>query len=215
MGADLLLVTADEGSGLGLFAIEAGAPGLEVTRVVTVDGTRKQASVTMTGTPARRLGTGPASEEIAGVVDRLVVALVSDGLGAAEAALDLSVAYAKERVQFGRPIGAFQAVQHLCADMLHGVELGRGGVAFAQWAAGGGDSAERHRAACMAKAYAGDAFVAVGATTIQVLGGVGYTWEHDAHLFYKRLLTVQQSFGSTAEHLEEVASIVAARSGAG
>ncbi|HEV3225924.1 MAG TPA: acyl-CoA dehydrogenase family protein, partial [Acidimicrobiales bacterium] len=123
---------------------------------------------------------------------------------------DLAVAYSRERVQFDRPIGSFQAVQHLCADMLTELELGRAGAYYALWAADDGDPAELHRAATMAMAFAGDAFSRIGADAIQVFGGVGYTWEHDAHLFYKRLLTLEHVNGTNAHHLEELMSIVLA-----
>jgi alkylation response protein AidB-like acyl-CoA dehydrogenase len=159
---------------------------------------------------ARRLGEPgiDASAALSRVVDRVLSAMVVDGLGAAEMALDMAVAYAKERVQFDRPIGSFQAVQHLCADMLQSLELGRAGAYYALWAADAGDPAECHRAATMAKAFAGDAFARIGASAIQVFGGIGFTWEHDIHLFYKRLLTLQQTLGTSSEHLEELASLI-------
>jgi alkylation response protein AidB-like acyl-CoA dehydrogenase len=206
--ADVLLITAEGDEGVGLFAVEAGAPGLTVEAVPSVDGTRTQATVTLSGTPARQLGHGDAAVVIAEVVDRLLVSLVTDGVGAAQAALDLAVAYAKERVQFDRPIGSFQAVQHLCADMLQALELGRAGAYYALWACDAADPAERHRAAVMAKAFASDAFPRIGASAIQVFGGVGFTWEHDVHLFSKRLLTLQESYGDAGVFLEELADLV-------
>jgi alkylation response protein AidB-like acyl-CoA dehydrogenase len=206
--ADVLLVSASDGNGVGLFAVEAGAPGLGVEPVPSVDGTRSQATVTLQGTPARRLGDADATAAVAEVVDRVLVALVTDGVGAAHAALDLAVAYAGDRVQFDRPIGSFQAVQHLCSDMLQALELGRAGAYYALWACDAGDPVERHRAAVMAKAFSGDAFARVGASAIQVFGGVGFTWEHDVHLFYKRLLTLQEAYGDATNFLEELATLV-------
>jgi len=141
-------------------------------------------------------------------VDRTVVALAVDGVGAAQAALDLAVSYAKERVQFDKPIGSFQAVQHLCADMLQALELGRAGAYYALWACDAASAAERHRAATMAKAFAADAFWRIGASAIQIFGGVGFTWEHDVHLFYKRLLTLQETYGDAGDFLEELADLV-------
>jgi len=207
VAADVLLATASVGDELGLFAVDSDAPGLGVVPTPSVDGTRKQAAVTLEGAPARRLG-GDATEAVAAARDRLLTGLAVDGVGAAEAALDMAVAYAKERVQFDRPIGSFQAVQHLCADMLQAVELARAGAYYALWACDGASAAERHRAATMAKAFAGDALARVGASAIQVFGGVGFTWEHDVHLYYKRLLTLQQSYGDSARHLEELARLV-------
>ena len=174
----------------------------------TVDATRKEAAVVLTGASATRLGDGDATNALAEVVDRVLAAYVVDGVGAASAALDLAVAYAKERVQFDRPIGSFQAVQHRCAEMLQLLELGRAGGYYALWACDAADGAERHRAATMAKAFAGDAYFRIGASAIQVFGGVGFTWEHDIHLYYKRLLTLQQVLGGSPEHLEELATIV-------
>jgi alkylation response protein AidB-like acyl-CoA dehydrogenase len=208
VAADVLLVTATGDEGVGLFAVEAGASGLTVEVVPSVDGTRPQATVTLDRTPARKLGRGDATEAVAEVVDRVLVFLVTDGVGAAQAALDLAVGYAKQRVQFDRPIGSFQAVQHLCSDMLQALELGRAGAYYALWACDAADPLERHRAAVMAKAFAADAFPRIGASAIQIFGGVGFTWEHDVHLFYKRLLTLQETYGDASDFLEELARLV-------
>ena len=157
--------------------------------------------------PARRIGAGDATAAVAVTVDRLQTAWVVDGVGAAQAAMDLAVGYAKERRQFGVPIGSFQAVQHLCADMLRNVELARAAGYYACWALDSADRTEAHRAATMAAAFAADGLYAVAAAGIQVHGGIGYTWEHDAHLFYKRLLTLQGLGGGSADHLEELAAL--------
>jgi len=205
--ADLLLVTATTPSGeLGVFAVAAGDAAIVSTP--TVDGTRPEATVTFDASPAARIGTGDASDAVATTVDHLGIAAVVDGVGAAQRALELSVDYARERRQFGVPIGSFQAVQHLCADMLRAVELARAAGYYACWAADAADPAERHRAATMALAFAADELAAVGAATIQVHGGIGFTWEHDAHLFYKRLLTLQRAGGGSVDQLGELASIV-------
>jgi acyl-CoA dehydrogenase len=198
--ADVLLVNAAD----GLYAVDADADGLTIEHVPSVDGTRSYGTVSLDGAPARRLGAIDVDE----IVDRILVALVTDAVGAAQAALDLAVAYAKERVQFDRPIGSFQAVQHLCTDMLQALELGRAGAYYALWACDAGDAVERHRAAVMAKAFAADAFPRIGASAIQIFGGVGFTWEHDVHLFYKRLLTLQQAYGDATDALEELATLV-------
>jgi alkylation response protein AidB-like acyl-CoA dehydrogenase len=215
MAADIVLVSAACDGGLGVLAVDSRADGVRITPAPTVDGTRKHGTVVLDRAPARRLGGRgiDATDAVGAVVDRVLTALVVDGLGAAEVALEMAVAYAKERTQFDRPIGSFQAVQHLCADMLVSLELGRAGAYYALWAAdeatGGLEHrAEAHRAATMAKAFAGDAFFRIGANAIQVFGGIGFTWEHDIHLFYKRLLTLQQAHGTGAEHLEELASLI-------
>ena len=209
IAADMLVATATTIEGeLGAFVIERDAPGLEVTPTATVDGTRKFATVTLTEAPARRLGTGDATDAVAETVDRLGIAAVVDGVGAASRALEMAVEYAKERRQFDRPIGSFQAVQHLCADMLRAVELARAGGYYACWAADAADPAERHRAATMTQAFAADELYTVGASLIQVHGGIGFTWEHDAHLYYKRLLTLKELAGGSPGQLEELASLV-------
>jgi acyl-CoA dehydrogenase len=209
MGAGIILVTArDADDRLGVYAVDAGADGLTVTPTPTVDGSRKESTVQLASTPGRRIGEADATDAVTTTVDRLAVASVVDGVGAAGRALDLSVAYAAERQQFGVPVGSFQAVQHLCADMLRAVELARAAAYYACWAADAADAAEQHRAATMALAFAGDDLYQVGASAIQVHGGIGFTWEHDIHLFYKRLLTLQHTGGGTVDQLEELASIV-------
>ncbi len=207
-GSDLLLVAARADDGIALMEVDRDAPGVEMTDTPTVDGTRKHATVSFTSTPARRLGSGDASDRLGAVVDRLLGAYAADGLGAAERVMDMAVDYAKERLQFDRPIGSFQAVQHLCADMLQAVELSRAGVAYTLWALDAADRSEGHRAATMAKAFTAEALSQVGASAVQVFGGIGFTWEHDVHLYYKRLLTLQQVHGPASDHLEELAAQV-------
>jgi alkylation response protein AidB-like acyl-CoA dehydrogenase len=209
VAADSIVVTATTPDGeLGAFVVERDAPGLGVEAMPTVDGTRAFATITLTDAPARRLGTGDATGAVAETVDRLGVAAVVDGVGAASRSLEMAVEYAKERRQFKRPIGSFQAVQHLCADMLRAVELARAGAYYACWAADAADPAERHRAATIAQAFAADELYMVGASLIQVHGGIGFTWEHDAHLYYKRLLTLKELAGGSPGRLEELASLV-------
>jgi alkylation response protein AidB-like acyl-CoA dehydrogenase len=204
--ADVLLVVAAVGDELAVFAVERSAA--DVTPTPTVDGSSREATVRLADAPAQRLGSGDATDALGATLDRLHAAAVVDGVGAAARALELSVDYARERHQFGAPIGSFQAVQHLCADMLRAVELARAAGYYACWAADAADPAERHRAATLALAFAADELAAVGAATIQVHGGIGFTWEHDAHLFYKRLLTLQRCGGGSVDQLGELASIL-------
>jgi len=206
MAADVVLVTAAAGAELGVFAVDANDAVREPTP--TIDGTRREGTLTLAGAVARRVGAGDATDAVAVTVDRLHTAWVVDGVGAAQAAMEMAVAYAKERRQFGVPIGSFQAVQHLCADMLRNVELARAAAYYACWALDAADRSEAHRAATMAIAFASDGLYRVGADVIQTHGGLGYTWEHDAHLFYKRLLTLQSLGGGAADHLDALASIV-------
>jgi alkylation response protein AidB-like acyl-CoA dehydrogenase len=203
IAADLVLVAVGDDT---VLAIPAADPAVSVAPLATVDGSRKFATVAFDGAEGVELhGVGT---ELAAAKDRLALAFVLDGVGTAEVALELAVDYAKTREQFGKPIGSFQAVQHLCADMLRSVELGRAAAYYAAWACDEAEPTERHRAVTMARAFAADGFYRVGATAIQVFGGVGFTWEHDIHLFYKRLLTLQHLGGSASDHLEELASLV-------
>lgn len=209
-GSDVVLVTASVAgeTGTAVFAVQTASGGVTVEPATTVDGTRKQARIVFDGAPGWRLGHGDVSDAVATTVDRMAVAMVIDGVGTAARALELAVEYAKERVAFGHPIGSFQAVQHLCADMLRAVELGRAAGYYACWAADDADPAEAHRAATMAKAFASEAFPQLGGSAIQVFGGVGFTWEHDIHLFYKRLLSLAYTLGSADDALEELADLV-------
>jgi alkylation response protein AidB-like acyl-CoA dehydrogenase len=202
--AQRFAVTARDSDGrLAVFATERG----EVEPSPTVDGSRKEGTVRFDGATAERVDHADAEAAVTRALDRLGVAYVVDGVGAAQRALELSVEYAKERVQFDKPIGSFQAVQHLCADMLRTVELARAAAYYACWALDEAEPPEAHRAATLARAFGADALPDVGATAIQVFGGIGFTWEHDIHLYYKRLLTLSVALGSAAEHLEELATI--------
>jgi alkylation response protein AidB-like acyl-CoA dehydrogenase len=209
VGSDVVLVSATvaDDDTVGVFAVQTSAGGIEITATPTVDGTRKQATVALDGAPGWRLGSTDASAAVARTVDRMAVATVIDGVGAAARALELAVEYAKERIAFDHPIGSFQAVQHLCADMLRAVELGRAAGYYACWAADDAPPEEAHRAATMAKAFASEAFPQVGGSAIQVFGGIGFTWEHDVHLYYKRLLSLAYTLGAADDALEELAAL--------
>ena len=200
--ANLILVLADEPDGTSLFAVQMSTPGLDVTPLTGIDQTRKQFRVRFDDTPAQRLATAsPAAVEA--LIDDVVIAWAADALGAANAILTLVIEYAKVRKQFGQPIGAFQAVQHLCVDMYETVELARSGVIHALWAADAADRAERHSTAVRAKGFAGH-LAAVADTAVQVFGGIGYTWEHDAHLYLKRLLSWSAFLGAPDRYLVQL-----------
>lgn len=200
--ATVLLVFADNGAGTALFAVDTVSAGVTVTARQHVDPTRKLFDVDFDGAQARRLGDA-SDDVIAALTDDVLIASAADALGAAGAVLDLAVEYAKVRTQFGVPIGSFQAVQHLCVDMFETVELARSGVLHALWAADCADADERHLAALRAKAFAAR-LAAVGDIAIQVFGGIGYTWEHDAHLYLKRLLGWAALHGGSDRYLEAV-----------
>jgi alkylation response protein AidB-like acyl-CoA dehydrogenase len=206
--AGLFCVTATDPDGaLGVFAVQGNTTGVSVIATETVDGSRKEGRLDLRGATGWRLGSGDATAAVARTLDRLAVAYVVDGVGAAARALALAVDYAKERVQFDKPIGSFQAVQHLCADMLRALELGRAAGYYACWAADDAEPDEAHRAAVMAKAFASSAYAQLGGSAIQVFGGIGFTWEHDIHLYYKRLLSLSAALGNTSEHLAELAHL--------
>ena len=200
--ADVLLVLADEHDGTGLFALQTSTPGIDVTPQAGIDQTRKHFRVTLVDTQAQHLATG-SGDAVEALVDDVMIAWAADALGAARAVLQLAVEYAKVRRQFGQPIGAFQAVQHLCVDMYETVELARSGVIHALWAADAADRDERHLAAVRAKAFAGR-LAGVADNAIQVFGGIGYTWEHDAHLYFKRLLSWNAFLGGPDRYLVDV-----------
>jgi alkylation response protein AidB-like acyl-CoA dehydrogenase len=195
--------------GIMFFTVAGDADGLTRTPLQTMDQTRKQAKLEFDNVAASPLGsTQDGFAAFSKTLDQAAVALANEMMGGAQRVLEMSVEYAKVRVQFGRPIGSFQAVQHLCADMLRAVELARAGAYYACWAADAADPAERHRAATIAQAFAADELYTVGASLIQVHGGIGFTWEHDAHLYYKRLLTLKELAGGSPGRLEELASLV-------
>jgi alkylation response protein AidB-like acyl-CoA dehydrogenase len=206
--ADLFCVTAKDPDGvLGVFAVEGNSGGVTVSATETVDGSRKEGRLELDGATGRRVGSGHATDAVARTLDRLAIASVVDGVGVAQRALTLAVDYAKERVQFDKPIGSFQAVQHLCADMLRALELGRAAGYYACWAADDAHPEEAHRAAVMAKAFASSAYAQLGGSAIQVFGGIGFTWEHDIHLYYKRLLSLSAALGNASEHLADLAHL--------
>ena len=200
--ADVILVFADESDGIGLYSVDTSSAALTMTPCANVDPTRALANLVFDNAPARRLGS-VSEDAMNAVVDDVMIAYAADALGAATAVMNLAIEYAKVRKQFDQPIGSFQAVQHLCVDMYEAVELARSGVIHALWAADAADPAERHLAALRAKAFAGR-LTKVGDTAIQVFGGIGFTWEHDAHLYLKRLLGWSGFLGSPDRYLEEV-----------
>jgi alkylation response protein AidB-like acyl-CoA dehydrogenase len=205
-GADTIVVVAEAPDGLGLFAV--GRADADVVAEPVLDGTRRQATVTLAAAPARRIGHGDATAGVAGALDRIAIAVAAEAVGAADAALALSVDYAKVRHQFGSAIGSFQAVQQLCVDMHREVENARALTQSALWAADEDDPVERHRAASMAKAYTSEAVARVGERAIQVHGGIGVTWEHDVGLYYKRALWAQAAYGDAREHYDELAGLL-------
>jgi len=205
--AGLLLVPALGPAGPGIFAVDAGSAGLTRATLPTLDETRKQAEVVFDGCPARPLAlAGGAAATLAQVERLAAVALACEQVGGARHCLDDAVGYARDRMQFGRPIGSFQAVRHRCADMLLDVESARSVAACAVEFAP--DGQQFGTAAHMAKAYCSEAFVRVAAANIQVHGGIGITWDHSAHLYLKRAKSSQLLFGSPQQHRAALADLL-------
>jgi alkylation response protein AidB-like acyl-CoA dehydrogenase len=203
--ANLILVAARTGKGVSLFAVDADAKGLTRTALSTMDQTRKQARLEFSGTPARLIGTeGEGWSVLEKVLDLAAVALAAEQVGGAQRCLDMSVEYAKERVQFGRPIGSFQAIKHKCADMLLEVESAKSAAYYAGWCAAEMND-ELPSVASLAKAYCSEAYFHCAAENIQIHGGIGFTWEHPAHLYFKRAKSSELLFGDPTYHRELLA----------
>ena len=202
--ADLALVVADDGDGLATFLLEE--PGGEP--VPGLDVTRKVARLVLDGRHARRVGPdGDQAAEWRRILDDLNVALSAELVGTSERALELAVEYAKVRVQFDRPIATFQVIKHKAADMLHQVELARVGTHYAAWASDA-DDPERDRAAAMCKGYVAEAADAVTAECIQIHGGVGFTWDVDCHLLYRRAKQDDLLFGAQGYQRARLADLL-------
>ncbi len=206
--ADSLVVAARTEAGVSLFVIDAAAEGVSRRRVETMDMTRKQAEVVLDGVRAPATAMigpeGSGWDTLEKVTDLAAVALAAEQVGGAQECLDMSVEYAKVRVQFGRPIGSFQAIKHKCADMLVQVESARSAAYYAGWAAAAG-SDELPIVAPLAKAYCSEAYFFAAAENIQIHGGIGFTWEHDAHLYFKRAKSSELLVGSPSYHRQVLA----------
>jgi alkylation response protein AidB-like acyl-CoA dehydrogenase len=203
--ANLVLVVARTAAGLSLFAVEGDAAGLTRTPLATMDQTRKQARLVFEGVEGRLVGSdGGAEPVLSKTLDLAAVALAAEQVGGAQRCLDMSVEYAKTRIQFGRPIGSFQAIKHKCADMLLEVESAKSAAYYAGWAASE-DSDELPVVASLAKSYCSEAYFHAAAENIQIHGGIGFTWEHPAHLYFKRAKSSELLLGDPAYHRELLA----------
>jgi alkylation response protein AidB-like acyl-CoA dehydrogenase len=203
--ADLILVAANTPKGLSLFAVEKGAPGLVVEQLATMDQTRKQARLTFDATPAELIGSeGGATAGLTKTLELCAVGLAAEQVGGAQRCLTMAVEYAKARIQFGRPIGSFQAIKHKCADMLLEVESSKSAAYYAGWAAAE-DNEELPVLASLAKSYCSEAYMHTAAENVQIHGGIGFTWEHPAHLYFKRAKSSELLFGDPNYHRELLA----------
>ncbi len=205
--ADLVVVVAREPGtsgedGISFFAVEGGAPGLSRQLLTTMDQTRKQARLDFDQVPVRRLGdAGAGWAALSKTLDQAAICLANEMVGGAQRVLDMAVEYAKDRVQFGRPIGSFQAIKHKCADMLVEVESAKSAAYHAAGAAAE-DADDVPSIASLAKAFCSDAYFHAAAENIQIHGGIGFTWEHDAHLYFRRAKTSELLLGDATYHRE-------------
>jgi alkylation response protein AidB-like acyl-CoA dehydrogenase len=197
--------------GITLFVVDAKHQGLAVTPLKTMDQTCKLSEVTFTGVQVEpEAVVGRVNEGwplLSQVLDRAKVMLAAEMMGAAQKVLETTTEYAKIRVQFGRPIGSFQAVQHKCANMLLDVESAKSVVYYAAWAVTN-EIPEAPLAAATAKAAASDAFRRTANEGIQVHGGIGFTWEHDMHLYFKRAKSSEFTFGDASFNRAQVANLI-------
>ncbi len=203
--AQIIIVAARTDAGVSLFNVAADAEGLTRTALATMDQTRKQAKLDFAGTPATLIGTdGGGWAVLERMLDLAAVGLAAEQVGGAQMCLDMAVEYAKVRVQFGRPIGSFQAIKHKCADMLLEVESAKSAAYYAGWCAAELND-ELASTASLAKAYCSEAYFHAAAENIQIHGGIGFTWEHPAHLYFKRAKSSELLFGDPTYHRELLA----------
>jgi alkylation response protein AidB-like acyl-CoA dehydrogenase len=204
--ASVLLVPAD-GVPSGLYAVDAGAPGLTMTPVVSLDQTRPLADLTLDSVPARPLASGPdADRAVAAALAAGAAMLAAEQLGVAERCLEMTVAYLKERYQFARPVGSFQALKHRAADLWVAISQARAAARYAA-ACLADDDADAPVAVALAKAACGDAATLAARECVQLHGGIGFTWEHPAHLYLKRATSSSIAFGTPDWHRAALASL--------
>ena len=203
--ASLILVPAMTEVGLSLFAVAGDAPGLTRELLPTMDQTRKQSRLVLEAVPGALIGVeGGALDGLVTTLQIAAAALAAEQVGGAQRVLTNAVEYAKTRIQFGRPIGSFQAIKHKCADMLLDVESAKSAAYYAAWAAQEVND-ELAVAASLAKSFCSEAYFHCAAENIQIHGGIGFTWEHDAHLYFKRAKSSELLFGDPVYHREALA----------
>jgi len=193
--------------GVGLFALPRGAKGAAVEDLVSLDETRRTGELRLRDVAVPKEALLPRGEKVLGrVLDACAIATAAESLGGAERALELATEYVKVREQFGRPVGSFQAVQHLAAESAARIEPARALLWYAAWAWDARPK-EAPLAAAMAKAACCDVYRAVSRTAIEMFGGIGFTWENDMHLYFKRALVNAASYGDSTWQRERVASL--------
>ncbi len=203
-----LLVLAQEDGGVSLFIADGSEPSISKEPQVSLDLTRKLAVLDFERTPAKRVGSaGAGISYYEAMLQKALISLAAEQVGGAQRVLEMAVGYAKERVQFGRPIGSFQAIKHKCADMLVDIESAKSAAYYASWVVQN-NPAELATAAYLAKAFCSEAFFTAAAENIQIHGGIGFKWEHDAHLYFKRAKSSEILFGTPAYFREKLAEAI-------
>jgi len=204
--ANVILVVARAGDGLALFRVDGNAKGLERAQLPALDLTRKLAKLTFKATPATCISDKDVTPDLRRALTLGTAMLAAEQVGGAQRCLEMSTEYAKTRLQYGRPIGSFQAIKHKCADMLVDTELARSAAYHAAFELAGDNAAEASEAAQIAKSFCSEAFFKAAAETIQIHGGMGFTWEHPAHLYFKRARASSVIFGDPSEHRQKLAA---------
>ncbi len=205
--AGLFLVVARTDSGIGVFAVDSDAAGLSREPLPTMDQTRKQARLEFDSVQARMLGgAGDSWAAVARMLQVAAVGLAAEQVGGAQRALEMAVEYAKLREQFGRPIGSFQAIKHKCASMLVAVESMKSAAYYGLWAVASGDG-ELPVVSSIAKVCCSDGYTLVTSENIQIHGGIGFTWEHPAHLYFKRARSSRVLLGGPDYHRDLIARL--------
>lgn len=204
--SDLVVVAAREpGGGLGLFAARGDDPGLRATPCDPLDPLRRHAHLDLEGVRGERLGEGDATAALQRALHRGAILLAAEMVGAAQRCLETSVEYARTRIQFARAIGSFQAVKHKAAEVLLEVESARSAAYWSWWVAEQDDPARLAEAAHLAKAVCADTLARAAAENVQIHGGIGFTWEHDAQLYYKRARSADVLLGDASWHRARLA----------
>jgi alkylation response protein AidB-like acyl-CoA dehydrogenase len=206
--ADVLLVVARTSEGLSLFEVDPSARGVTCTQLAALDPTRRIGRVDLDAAPATLIGSaGAAQPAVERALDLAATALAAEQVGGASACLEMAVEYGKTRIQFGRPIGSFQAIKHRCADLLAKVELAKSAAYQAGFCAAE-RPAELPRAASMAQSYCSEAYLKAAGDNLQIHGGLGFTWEAAPHLYLKRAKSSELLFGDPLEHRERLAELL-------
>lgn len=207
VSSGLILVVARTDDGIGVFAVDGDADGLTRESLPTMDQTRKQARLDFDSVPARPVGSADGAwAAVSRMLEVAAVGLAAEQVGGAQRALEMAVEYAKLREQFGRPIGSFQAIKHKCASMLVAVESMKSAAYYGLWAVASGDS-ELPVVSSIAKVCCSDGYALVAAENIQIHGGIGFTWEHPAHLYFKRARSSRILLGGPDYHREIIARL--------